>query len=166
MPETPIPLLDYSKPPPGYALEEDAADPSSGKWGAYLRDADDKETIWESEWTTGPLACAAAWAHARAHNDPLGTMRCGALGLYVTFGPGLPKFLSRTEIWAYYDRRRKIALDIAEQHLESHRATDLLAKFIRWTDAECEAVERYAALPFPRSVDMPAPLRRVLGVPC
>jgi len=30
------------------------------------------------------------------------------------------------------------------------------------SDADCAEVERYAALPFPRSVDMPAPLQRVL----
>ncbi len=118
-------LLDYDKAPPGYAIEEDAADPPSGKHGSYLRDADDKETLWESDWTTWAGACAAAWTHVRANNDPLGVMHCGPLGLYVAFGPGL-------------------------------------TKTITLTDSECEEVERYAALPFPRSVDMPAPLQYIL----
>jgi hypothetical protein len=159
-----IPLLDYDKPPPGYAIEEDSSDPPSGKHGAYLRDAADKETLWGSEWTTWAGACAAAWTHARTNNDPLGTMRCGPLGLYVTFGPGLPQFLSRTDIWVYHDRRRALAIDISDQVGDTAQASDMLAKAITLTNAECEDVERYAALSFPRSVDMPTPLRRVLGM--
>ncbi len=169
MPEaTAIPLLDYDKLPAGYAIEEDSADPPSGKHGSYLRDAADKETLWESTWTTWAGACAAAWTHVRANNDPPGTIHCGPLRLFVTFGPGLPRFLSRTEIWAYYDRCRAIAIDLAEQVGDPPQAERLLSNTITLSDAECEEVERYAALPFPRSVDMPEPLQRALlpGASC
>jgi hypothetical protein len=68
---------------------------------------------------------------------------------------------ARAAAWAWHDRRHALARDIAVQLGEPDSAA-LLSKMITWTDAECEEAKAYAALPFPRSVDMPAPLQHIL----
>ncbi len=140
--------MDYTKPPPGLDVED--LPPS-------LRKTIKTAGVW------GPNAVEAAWSYVRAHHDPLGAMRCGPLGLYATFGHGLPRFLSRPEIWAYHDRRRAIVLDIDEQTCSNGKHLAVwMSLAIAWTDAECAEVEAYAALPFPRGIDMPQALQRVL----
>lgn len=72
------------------------------------------------------------------------------------------RLAARVVAWARHDRRRAIILDINDQTGGGLDVAAVLSKLLLWTDAECEEVERYAALPFPRGVDMPQPLQRVL----
>jgi len=129
--------LDYSKPPPGYHvdLHGDFSD-----------------------------ALSAAWTHYKAERDPPGSLRCGAVGEHcVTFGRGLPHFQARSAAWAWHDRRRTIVVDIDDQTCSGGRELAAwLARALAWTEAKCSEIEAYAALPFPRSVDMPQALQRVL----
>ena len=168
--ETATMYLDYSKPPPGYV--EDFAR-RVGDFGVAVG-------WWVNGrcYKTEAKALAAAWAHYKAEHDPPGLTEifgCGGLvdggvvrGLKFRFGIASDeKFYpdraaARAAAWAWHDRRHAIAVDIEEQTGGQVDAGALLSKIIAWTEAECTDVEAYAALPFPRSVDMPAALRRVL----
>ena len=86
--------LDYSKPPPGFDI---AVLPSS------LTKSVTTASVWDD-----PNVLAAAWDYCRVYFDPPGAMNCGPLGLYVTFGPRLPRMLSRSAAWAWYDRRHAL----------------------------------------------------------
>jgi hypothetical protein len=137
-----IEMIDYSKPPPGYTVGHE----SEAQW------------YWVNERRGDvalgrPAAVAAAWAHYKAASDPPGM---------DIWREGGGRDDARPWAWAWHDRRQALARDLADQLGEPGSATALLSKVITWTAAECEEVETYAALPFPRSVDMPAPLQRIL----
>lgn len=154
--ETAIEMLDYSKPPPGIDPRAMLLAHRGGTWG--------------------PREIAAAWAE---HDPPGMTVTVDVAtgddvywfapepppGHFATCFPGEPvdnEAEARAAAWAWHNRRHALARDIADQIGKSDGAAELLAAFLRWTDDECAEVEAYAALPFPRSVDMPAALRRVL----
>lgn len=59
-------------------------------------------------------------------------------------------------------KRRALAVELAEQLGIPDGGASLLDKMSTWTDADCDEAQRYAALPFPRSVDMPDALRRIV----
>ena len=139
--------FDYSKPPHGF----DVAD-----LPASLRKTIETAGVW------GPNALDAAWSHCKAHNDPPHLHpNDGSERMAAAFFSPVAEW--RAAAWAWHDRRRALAVDISEQiGADRFAAPVLLDEMIKWTDAECDEVERYAALPFPRDIDMPAPLQRVL----
>ena len=96
--------LNYSEPPPGYKVGQE----SEAQW-YWVRGPVDGEGYRGDVAIGEGAALAAAWTHVKVHHDPPGVYRCGPLALYVTFGPGLPRFLSRTEAWAWYDCRLGLA---------------------------------------------------------
>ena len=93
---TPVPRLDYSKPPPGYST-----------WtykGATFYQAPNGEQ-------NGPRS--AAWAHYKAHNNPPG-MRSDSYGYgqdtvaqtwWVVHNLEADADAARAAAWAWYDRR-------------------------------------------------------------
>lgn len=164
--------LDYTKPPPGFdpqALERS------------LRMTVLTAGVW------GPCALAAAWAQHKREYDPPGmqvfvwpkekasdppTAWCVALRGKVHFAAFTEpeadacrpdaETEARASAWAWHDRRHAIAYDIYSRTCGGKALAVLMAAAIAWTEAECAEVEAYAALPFPRSVDMPQALQRVL----
>jgi hypothetical protein len=124
--------LDYTNEPPGYDV-----------W----------VSMGNSGWQTGGARVADniadAWSHYKREHDPPGMLV-------------IPRDNARAAAWAWHDLRRAIAYDIYSRTCGGKALTVLMAAALTWTDAECAEVEAYAALPFPRSVDMPAPLQRVL----
>jgi hypothetical protein len=122
-------------------------------------------------------ALAAAWAHHKAEHDPPGmqvfvwpkekasdppTAWCVALRgkvHFAAFEGAEGETTARAAAWAWHDRRRAIAIDIYARTCGGKALAVLMSAAITWTDAECAEVEAYAALPFPCSVDMPAPPR-------
>lgn len=115
--------LDYSKPPPGYRI---AWRTHGAREWVFAVDGRDALEQFASEVD----AITAAWSHAKVAADPPGVMHCGPLALYVTFGPGLPKFLSRAAAWAWYDRRLALA--------HTGVAWPLV---LTWSDEACAAAE-------------------------
>lgn len=128
--------------------------------------------------TTEDDALAAAWAHYKAERDPPGMWSGQARGEHDG-GYGFANMEAdhehpldadferiddaRAAAWAWHDSRRAIVLDIDEQTCSGGKHLGAwLSLALAWTDAECTEVETYAALPFPRGIDMPAPLQRVL----
>lgn len=105
-----IQRLDYGEPPPGYQVGQG----SEAQW-YWVRGPVDGEGHRGDIALGEDAALTAAWTHVKVHHDPPGVYRCGPLALYITFGPGLPQLLSRTEAWAWYDRRLALAakLDVA-----------------------------------------------------
>jgi len=170
--ETPI-WLDYNKPPPGYRIDEQ----DDGEWdwsvGGDVPSDGNAHLI-----TTESDALAAAWAHYKSEHDPPGMWSGQARGEH----PGGYGFAlmgsdhghpieadferiddARAAAWAWHDRRRAIVVDINDQTCSGGRELAAwLARAIAWTEAECSEIEAYAVLPFPRSVDMPQALQRVL----
>lgn len=156
--ETAIAMLDYSKPPLGYRVEQGidgfvVIDPQMVRHSAAMQNLGHG---WRLD-----VAEARAWAHYKAEHDPPGltvqSFRARALGL--------PDPKARATAWAWHDRRLAIVVDVDEQTCGGGK--DLaawLTKALAWTDAECAEIESYAALPFPRSVDMPKALQRVILV--
>ena len=156
--------LDYTNPPNGYEINEQ-----------WWRAAATQQHRWWG--TLGHTGLESAWSHYKSYNDPPEMRVIGTGDLDQTFDGVRHFFLSRTgsaenavargearaAAWAWYDRRRAIVLDIDEQTCSGgkHLAAWMSAA-LAWTDAECAEVEAYAALPFPRSIDMPAPLQRIL----
>lgn len=117
--------LDYSKPPPGYEV----ATPDEDCEGWWPKDA-----------------LAAAWVHFEAHNDPPGVIPCGPLGLFVTFGPGLPLFLSRAAAWAWHDRRHALVGPIELRESGEYRTTwpdPAWPRCLTWSDEQVAEVERW-----------------------
>ncbi len=89
------------------------------------------------------VGVAATWDACKRLFDPLGVIRCGPLGLYVTFGPGLPRFLSRSAAWAWHDRRH--ALAVAVEQGEEYGHAPLWPRCLTWTDEQVAEVERWLA---------------------
>lgn len=178
--ETPT-WLDYSKPPPGYRVDE-----QDGEWdwsvGGDVPSDGNAHLI-----TTEDDALAAAWAHYKAKHDPPGC----SIGLVMSGqgattrgdfvidwgdrqGSSVPAYKGKAQragayqeahaaAWAWHDRRRAIVVDVDDQLCSGGRELAAwLASALAWTEAECAEIEAYAALPFPRSVDMPQALQRVL----
>ena len=140
--------LDYTKAPPGYGFSilKPKADQILAMWLRHKREHDPPDmTVAEVEsvvpeidgwgFTVGNQQWSADWGNAEA----------------------------RAAAWVWYDRRRAIVLDINEQTCSGgkHLAA-WMALALAWTDAECAEVEAYAALPFPRGIDMPQALQRLL----
>jgi hypothetical protein len=170
-----IEMIDYSNPPPGHTLEADRDEHGDIEW----------DGLHETE----VAALSAAWAHYKAEHDPPGLLvdeldpgwsfyvmmdstraslwssslpSPASYPVLAVGGPFSGRPEARAAAWAWHDRRHALARDVADQLGEPDSATALLSKMLPWTDAECEEVEAYAALPFPRSIDMPAPLQRIL----
>lgn len=158
--------LDYTKPLPGF-------DPQTLERSLQMT------VITAGVW--GPRALAAAWSYYKREHAPPGlqvfvwpkekasdppTAWCVALRGKVHFaafegdeGEGE----ARAAAWAWHDRRRAIVLDIDDQTCSGGKNLGAwMTAALSWTDAECSEVEAYAALPFPRSIDMPQALQRVL----
>jgi len=141
--------LDYTKPPPGYAAMRHSwhlsTDGTHTGAGASCQTWTQDETL------------SDAWGHYKASDDPHG------LPVPAWLASSTAGAEARAAAWAWHDRRRAIVLDIDDQTCSGgkHLAA-WMALALAWTDAECAEVEAYAALTFPRSVDMPAPLQRVL----
>jgi hypothetical protein len=91
---------------------------------------------------------AATWDACRRLFDPPGVLRCGPLGLYVTFGASLPQFLSRSDAWAWYDRR--LAL------IDDDPASRHWPRCLTWSDEQVAEVERWLA---DSTAEMPEALR-------
>ena len=154
--------LDYTKAPHGFEV--------NGQW---WRTVTTKQSRWWG--TLGLDGVASAWSAVKEHHDPPGmeveevesvVPEIDGWGFTVgnqQWSADWRESEARAAAWAWHDRRRAIVIDIDEQLCS--RGNSLAAWMtlaIAWTDAECAEVEAYAALPFPRSVDMPAPLQRML----
>lgn len=153
--------LDYTEPPPsnyrcGFCYAGDAtSDERAGcivvHWHASKAEHDP------------PGMQVFVWPKEKASDPP--TAWCAALRGKVHFaafdGDG-GETKARIAAWAWYDRRRAIVLDIDEQTGAGLDLSVMLSAALAWTDAECAEVEAYAALPFPRPIDMPQTLQRVL----
>ena len=139
--------LDYTKAPPGYGFSilKPKADQILAMWLRHKREHDPPDmTVAEVEsvvpeidgwgFTVGNQQWSADWGNAEA----------------------------RAAAWVWYDRRRAIVLDINEQAGAGLNLPAMLSAALTWTDAECAEVEAYAALPFPRGIDMPQALQRLL----
>ena len=127
--ETAITQLDYSKPPPGF---------EAARLPRALRMTIETAGVW------GPNAIAAAWAICKVEYDPPGIMRCGPLALYVTYGPGLPQFMSRSEVWAWHDRRRALAIALDRNGWAGPGdPLDPWPHCLTWTDDQVAEVERW-----------------------
>lgn len=164
--------LDYSKPPPGWS----PVVAMGFEDGTFYRSAPDSGPHGGYRGETKLEVIAAAWAHFKVQHDPPGMRVIGTGDADQTFDGAKLFYLSHTNsednararlaarvvAWARHDRRRAIVLDINEQTGGGLDVAAMLSRLLLWTDAECEEVERYAALPFPRSIDMPQPLQRVL----
>lgn len=167
--------LDYTKPPPGYRIDE-----QDGEFDWYLGDDVSPDNGNASVITTEAEALRQAWEDYKNEHDPPGmqvfvwpkekasdppTAWCVALRgkvHFAAFEGAEGETTARAAAWAWHDLRRAIAYDIYSRTCGGKALTVLMAAALTWTDAECAEVEAYAALPFPRSVDMPAPLQRVL----
>lgn len=165
--------LDYTDAPPMYDIGPDTCD-NAGGW-FWIRGPQNGEGDRGDIGSTEANVLADAWSHYKQDHDPP--------GMRVDMGIGVWRFAwkvrhgewsninnpmwnladARAAAWAWHDRRRAIVIDIDEQTCSGgkHRA-EWMSIALTWTDAECAEVEAYAALPFPRSVDMPSPLQRVL----
>lgn len=101
---TPIPRLDYSKPPLGYLVHDLNDD---GWWWRV----DEPEDGCTSPYETEAEAVAAAWVHYKAHNDPPGIEVDGG----AFYPQGYTGYLqcdgsdARAAAWTWYDRRLAIA---------------------------------------------------------
>jgi len=137
---TPVPRLDYSKPPPGYST-----------WtykGATLYQAPNGEQI-------GPRS--AAWAHYKAHNNPPG-MRSDSYGYgqdtvaqtwWVMHNLEADADAARAAAWAWYDRRLVLAdtidAEAADVAASGDEVVDMDAVWPRcltWSDDQVSEVER------------------------
>ena len=128
---TPVPRLDYSKPPPGYST-----------WtykGATLYQAPNGEQI-------GPRS--AAWAHYKAHNNPPG-MRSDSYGYgqdtvaqtwWVMHNLEADADAARAAAWAWYDRRLALADRLVVQFHEDQRPA--WPHCLTWPDDQVAEVER------------------------
>lgn len=142
--------LDYTKPPPGYHvdLHGDFAAALALVWSDYKAE-DDPPSMWAGQ--------------ARGeHPGGYGFALMGTDHEHPIEADFERIDDARAAAWVWHDRRRAIAYDIYSRTCGGKALTVLMAAALTWTDAECAEVEAYAALPFPRSVDMPAPLQRVL----
>lgn len=169
-----IEMIDYSKPPPGYTADGQwwSHPPTEPSKLVFLGGYVDGRNIAKVAPNNGALA--AAWAHYKAKNDPPGLRTADGWWcladedmLLASADGGVhhgyaDQAAARAAAWAWHGRRHALASDIAAQLGEPDSAPALLSKMLPWTDAECEEVEAYAALPFPRGIDMPAPLQRIL----
>lgn len=167
-----IATLDYSKPPPGYEVNQDLSDEPGLRWGTHLRPLWSHETEWESAWLSTPeVACAAAWAHYKASNDPPGCseiFRCGGLkrgrvvrGWKFRFGIDsdetfhVDRQFARVAAWAWYDRRlvahERVVSDSRHQIEISTRGDGApppcptWPRFLNCSDTEIGEVERWLA---------------------
>jgi len=154
--------LDYSRLPPDYWVEQDAGDPPSDAWGAYLRPLWTHETEWESAWLAHREdALAAAWAHYKERHDPPG-MAVHHISWWVdgyleeTGGDGESHAAARVAAWAWHDRRLALAERVEDARFEelgvSASASDEAARPLRapswprcltWSDAQVAEVERW-----------------------
>ena len=128
---TPVPRLDYSKPPPGYST-----------WtykGATLYQAPNGEQ-------NGPRS--AAWAHYKAHNNPPG-MRSDSYGYgqdtvaqtwWVMHNLEADADAARAAAWAWYDRRLALADRLVVQFHEDQRPA--WPHCLTWPDDQVAEVER------------------------
>lgn len=145
--ETAIERLDYSKPPPGYVVEETPADERHEPHLVARAHCD----VAYAERRTLQEALAAAWVHYRNRNDPPGMRVIGTGDGDQTFAGVRHFFLSHTGIddnasarrearaaaWSWHDRRHAIAGRLTLQ--------DAWPRCLRWTDAECDQVDRWIA---------------------
>ncbi len=170
---TAIERLDYSKPPPGYRIDE-----QDGEFDWYVGDDVSPDNGNASLITTEADALREAWEDYKVENDPPGVWAGQARGEHPGgYGFGLMEADhehpldadceriddARAAAWDWHDRRRAIVVDIDDQTCSGGRGLAAwLASALAWTEAECSEIEAYAALPFPRSVDMPQALQRVL----
>ena len=147
---TPVPRLDYSKPPPGYST-----------WtykGATLYQAPNGEQ-------NGPRS--AAWAHYKAHNNPPG-MRSDSYGYgqdtvaqtwWVMHNLEADADAARAAAWAWYDRRGVLADKVNAQILDSrYVAVDgpIWPTVLTWSDKQVAEVERWLV---DSTAEMPESLR-------
>lgn len=143
--------LDYTKPPPGYHvdLHGDFAAALALVWSDYKAE-DDPPSMWAGQ--------------ARGeHPGGYGFALMGTDHEHPIEADFERIDDARAAAWVWHDRRRAIITDIDEQTCNGGKALAAwLSRALLWTNSECEEIERYVALPFPRSVDMPAPLQRVL----
>jgi predicted RNA-binding Zn-ribbon protein involved in translation (DUF1610 family) len=112
-------LLDYSKPPPGYAVRfedssvQDGSGPPLWWWG---------DPHYAASVESEAEALAAAWAHYKAHNDPPGldvnAWGFGQRGIEAAWWRPLSDDAAlasaRTAAWAWYDRRLAVHARVAD----------------------------------------------------
>lgn len=147
---TPVPRLDYSKPPLKYLVHDLNDD---GWWWRV----DEPEDGCTSPYETEAEAVAAAWAHHKAHNDPPGMRVVGEGGTARAKRPRPARWriyvlgavsgyyretrrLARSEAWDRYDRRLALAGRLVVQFHEDQRPA--WPHCLTWPDDQVAEVER------------------------
>jgi hypothetical protein len=177
--ETPrLPLLDYSKPPPGIHVRRETlgglvhphTPPEMLGWiwhDGEPGDATSGERVGPEAGERG--AVDLAWAHYKAENDPPGLLVYnepeqipGGVWMVDVLGEGgyFADYRSQSEArdaaWTRHDRRHALILTLAAQmagFLDREAAADLLAKALAWTEADCAEMDIFLHTPCPEGVN-------------
>lgn len=136
--------LDYSKPPSEYAealarpLVACGSDIDVKKLEADLADWKRSGMLLVPAGTKVSFpSLAEMWAHHKAHNDPPGMRTAWSTGDAVTPLPLEALVEARAKAWAWHDRRHALAARLTLQ--------DAWPRCLRWTDSECDQVDRWIA---------------------
>ena len=136
--------LNYAKEPPGYRVAWGTQGPREWSFrspgGTRLpRPADGCDDL--AEFATQRTALAAAWTHYKREHDLPGleVERCG-FGQRTAEQPWwmtTDEGAEHAAAWAWHDRRHALAGRLTLQ--------DAWPRCLRWTDAECDQVDRWIA---------------------
>lgn len=136
MTEETVQRLDYSKPPPEYTAD--------GQWWSHPPDEPSKLVFLGGHVDTRNVArvapddgaLAAAWAHYKTHNDPP-RLHPNDSSERMAAAFACPVAEWRAAAWAWHDRRHALAARLTLQ--------DAWPRCLRWTDSECDQVDRWIA---------------------
>lgn len=160
---TEIERLDFSKPPPGYCIDE-----QDDGWWWWLADPEDGNV---APFSSEAEAIAAAWTHYKERHDPPGMWAYHTAGGYA-FGlahrglTGGSKARSatwawcrlaeggeasaRNAAWRHYWRRLTLSSRLTHEDMD-----DLWPHCLEWSDEQVSEVERWLA----KGGELPAVLR-------
>ena len=155
--ETAVARFDYSKPPPGYAVEHSRRTHDFGIrvgwWWKHIE-----------RWVAGSLG--DAWVHYKERNDPPGmrvVLGLGVWGFDVFRWRGLwvpnirdgiwDETAARAAAWAWHDRRLALASRLAQPEMlpkcprdpaaEAMFGTAAWPRCLTWSDEQVAEVERW-----------------------
>lgn len=173
--KTDVARLDYSKPPPGYEVDQDLSNlkPKAplGKWAwlTGLGVEQGRESAWFYE--DRGMAIDASWVDYKAHNDPPGMWvkypdERGPLSSWGVEGTEWPLGVgkARAAAWAWHDRRHALAAKMeirADVAIAMARADgiswgDFWPHCLTWTNDQVAEVERWL---LDSTAEMPEVLR-------
>jgi hypothetical protein len=130
---TEVARLDYSKPPPGYRIDE-----QDGEFDWYVGDDVSPDNGNASLITTEADALREAWEDYKAEHDPPG---CDS------WSADWDEAEARTAAWAWHDRRHALAANGLQW---------LWPACLTWTDDQVAEVEHWLA---DSTAEMPEALR-------